>query len=217
MPAVPALGASPAERDAFDLAAELAGGFGDLGEEPAPAPAEEDFQYSVDEVFAEFKKGLAKVVKPEDVDTHYDLGIAYREMGLVDDALHEFSVAREGCVGKKREVDCLTMIGVLQFQKGEPGEAVSTFKQALASEHATGEAGKALGFELAMAYEAEGETGKALYHFQRVAESDPRYRDVSGHVERLSATTFPEDDPLPSPGAFPAAGARMPAPAAAGT
>ena len=45
-----------------------------------------DFQYSVEEVFTEFKKGLEKVVKPEDVDTHYDLGIAYKEMGLLDDA-----------------------------------------------------------------------------------------------------------------------------------
>jgi pilus assembly protein FimV len=177
---------------------------------------EEDFQYSVEEVFAEFKKGLAKVVKPEDVDTHYDLGIAYREMGLMDDALHEFSVAREGCAGKKREVDCLTMIGMLQSQKGDAAAAVDTFKQALASEHATGEASKALGFELAMAYEALGEPGKALYHFQRVAASDARYRDVSGYVARLSATTEPEDDPLPRPGGSPTAGARMPVPAAAG-
>ncbi|WP_257459852.1 tetratricopeptide repeat protein [Archangium lipolyticum] len=201
VPAVPALGESPAERDAFDLAAELAGEFGDLGgDQPAAPAAEEDFQYSVEEVFAEFKKGLAKVVKPEDVDTHYDLGIAYREMGLIDDALHEFTVAREGCMGKKREVDCLTMIGMLQAQKGDAGAAVDTFKQALASEHATGEVSKALGFELAMAYEARGEAGKALYHFQRVAALDAKFRDAAGHAERLAATTSPVVDPLPTGG-----------------
>ncbi|MGZ3458479.1 MAG: tetratricopeptide repeat protein, partial [Archangium sp.] len=201
VPAVPALGESPAERDAFDLAAELAGEFGDLGSELPVAPAaEEDFQYSVEEVFAEFKKGLAKVVKPEDVDTHYDLGIAYREMGLMDDALHEFTVAREGCLGKKREVDCLTMIGLLQAQKGEADAAVSTFKQALASEHATGEVAKALGFELALAHEAVGDAGKALYHYQRVAALDPTFREVSGHVQRLAAITSPVADPLPAAG-----------------
>ncbi|HEX8438498.1 tetratricopeptide repeat protein [Archangium sp.] len=221
VPAVPALGESPAERDAFDLAAELAGEFGDLGgEPPAAAPmAEEDFQYSVEEVFAEFKKGLAKVVKPEDVDTHYDLGIAYREMGLIDDALNEFNVAREGCMGKKREVDCLTMIGLLQAQKGDAAASVQTFKEALATEHATGEVAKAIGFELGLAYEALGEAGKALFHYQRVAALDPKFRDVSGHVARLSATTTPVTDPLPAAprapaGAAPAAGARMPVPAA---
>jgi tetratricopeptide (TPR) repeat protein len=210
---VPALGESPAERDAFDLAAELAGEFGDLGGDQPAAPAvEEDFQYSVEEVFAEFKKGLAKVVKPEDVDTHYDLGIAYREMGLIDDALNEFAVAREGCMGKKREVDCLTMIGLLQAQKGDAGAAVGTFKQALASEHATGEVAKAIGFELGLAYEAISEEGKALYHYQRVAALDPNFREVSGHVQRLAATTSPVPDPLPPkaphpppPGAMPAA------------
>ncbi|WP_375767285.1 tetratricopeptide repeat protein [Archangium gephyra] len=223
VPAVPALGESPAERDAFDLAAELAGEFGDLGgDEPAAPAVEEDFQYSVEEVFAEFKKGLAKVVKPEDVDTHYDLGIAYREMGLMDDALNEFAVAREGCMGKKREVDCLTMIGLLQAQKGDAGAAVGTFKQALASEHATGEVAKAIGFELGLAYEAVGEQGKALYHYQRVAALDPNFREVTGNVQRLAATTSPVPDPLPPSGgkgpsgASATAGAQMPAPAAAG-
>ncbi|MFY0570636.1 tetratricopeptide repeat protein [Archangium lansingense] len=223
VPAVPALGESPAERDAFDLAAELAGEFGDLGGEQPAAPAvEEDFQYSVEEVFAEFKKGLAKVVKPEDVDTHYDLGIAYREMGLMDDALNEFAVAREGCMGKKREVDCLTMIGLLQAQKGDAKAAVGTFKQALASEHATGEVAKAIGFELGLAYEAIDERGKALYHYQRVAALDPKFREVSGLVERLAATTSPVPDPLPPSGGKgpngappPTGGARMPVPAPA--
>jgi tetratricopeptide (TPR) repeat protein len=168
----------------------------------------------VEEVFAEFKKGLAKVVKPEDVDTHYDLGIAYREMGLIDDALHEFAVAREGCMGKKREVDCLTMIGLLQSQRGEPGAAVDTFKQALGSEHATGEVAKAIGFELAQAYEALGEAGKALFHFQRVAGMDPRYRDVSSNVERLVGTTVPEEDLVP--GSTPAPVPAPPAAAAGG-
>jgi pilus assembly protein FimV len=129
---------APAERDAFDLAAELAGEIDGLGDEEPP-PAAEDFQYSVEEVFAEFKKGLEKVVKPEDVDTHYDLGIAFKEMGLTDDALEKFSVARQGCVGTKRELDCITMIGMLHGGRGDHAAAVKVFKEGLASEHATGE------------------------------------------------------------------------------
>jgi pilus assembly protein FimV len=192
---------APSESSAFDLAAELAEDFGGLGEEAAaPAASDDDFQYSVDEVFAEFKKGLEKVVKPEDVETHYDLGIAYKEMGLTDDALGEFAVARKGCAGTKRELDCIMMIGMLQTQRGEHAEAVKVFKEGLSSEHAKDDNSKALGFELAMVYEAMGENGKALYHYQRVAKLDPKYRDVSAQVARLSGTVEPEDDP-PTPAA----------------
>ncbi|TSC32248.1 tetratricopeptide repeat protein [Corallococcus sp. Z5C101001] len=203
--------------DAFDLAAQLAGELDDLGGESLAAvpPAEEDFQYSVDEVFAEFKKGLAKVVKPEDVDTHYDLGIAYKEMGLLDDAVHEFDVARQGCVGTARELDCLTMIGMLHTLRGRPDESVQVFKEGLSNALAVGEVAKALGFELASAYDALNEPGKALFHFQRVASMDAKYRDVGSQVTRLSAVTAPEEDPLPraggkapvTPAPVPAAGA----------
>ncbi|MCP3144007.1 type IV pili formation protein SgmX [Pyxidicoccus xibeiensis] len=187
------------ERDAFDLAAELAGEIDNLGDDSASAPpAEEDFQYSVEEVFSEFKKGLAKVVKPEDVDTHYDLGIAYKEMGLLDDALHEFDVARQGCVGTKRELDCITMMGMLQLLRGDALAAVEVFREGLTNAYVAGEPAKALGFELATAYEAAGEPGKALYHYQRVAALDGKYRDVGGQVSRLAASTEPEEDPLPS-------------------
>ncbi|RKH64320.1 type IV pili formation protein SgmX [Corallococcus llansteffanensis] len=204
------------ERDAFDLAAELAGEIDDLGGDSLAAvpPADEDFQYSVDEVFAEFKKGLAKVVKPEDVDTHYDLGIAYKEMGLLDDAVHEFEVARQGSVGTKRELDCLTMIGMLHTLRGRPDESVEVFKEGLANVLAVGEVAKALGFELASAYDALNEPGKALFHFQRVAAMDAKYRDVGSQVTRLAAVTEPEDDPLPRAGSSVPAAAPTPVPAA---
>ena len=191
-------------KDAFDLAAELASELGQLedGETGAVEPAAEDFQYSVDEVFAEFKKGLEKVVRPEDVDTHYDLGIAYREMGLTEDAIGEFTVAREGCVGKKKEIDCLTMIAMLQKAKGDLPAAIESYKRALMSEHAVGETEKALEFELAVVWEGSGTAGKALYHYARVAKLDPQYRDVAKIVSRLSLTAKPEPDPLPAKKAF---------------
>ena len=82
----------------FDLAAEIES---EVGEEGAPIPLDEDFQYSFDDVFSEFKKGVEKVVAKEDSSTHFDLGIAYKEMGLVDDAISEFTIAAQD-PGKKR-------------------------------------------------------------------------------------------------------------------
>jgi pilus assembly protein FimV len=186
-------------KDAFDLAAELADELGELGGEEsveAPSAAGDDFQYSVEEVFAEFKKGLEKVVKPEDVETHYDLGIAYKEMGLIDDAIGEFNVALQGCRGKKKELDCLTMVGLLQGQKGDHTASIEAFKAALSTEYASGETGKALEFELGAAWEAMGNLGKALYRYNRVAKVDPKFRDAGAIAERLSASTGEEEDPL---------------------
>jgi hypothetical protein len=110
------------------------------------------------------------------------------------------------------------MIGLLQGMKGDHAAAVATFKEGLGTEHATGEVGKALGFELATAYEALGEGGKALFHFQRVAALDAKYRDVSSHVARLSASVKPVEDIIskPTPPKSSAPAAAVPPPPAAG-
>ncbi|MEW5739755.1 MAG: tetratricopeptide repeat protein [Myxococcota bacterium] len=211
-------------RDAFDLAAELANELGDFSQEQA-APdlgggaGGDDYQVSVEEVFAEFKKGLEKVVKPEDVDTHYDLGVAYKEMGLIDDAVSEFSIARKGCVGKRKEIDCLSMIGLLQTMKGDFAQAVEAFAQALQTEHASGDVEKALRYDLASAYEGGGQNGRALGQYLRVQALDGNFRDVGAHVERLSAIAVPEDDegaggaspPQPPGGGRPPSGGGRPA------
>jgi tetratricopeptide (TPR) repeat protein len=185
-------------KDAFDLAAELANELGEMEEaapsEQAEVPSE-DFQYSVEEVFADFKKGLEKVVKPEDVDTHYDLGIAYKEMGLIDDAIGEFKVAQQGAIGKRKEVDCLSMMAALQMMKGDSTSAIDSYLSALANEHAgTPEVEKALRYELAGVYETAGSLGKALSQFMKVKTIDGNYREVDANVARLSEQASPEDD-----------------------
>jgi len=208
--------AAPADGD-FDIGRELAA---ELGPGELPAPSAEDFQYSVEDVFDQFKRGVEKAVRPEDSDTHYDLGIAYKEMGLLDDALGEFRTALTG-KNRRKEVDLLTMIGLCHGMKGEHREAVQAFRHALHSEYLTGEAAKALHYELGAAHEALGETAVALWYFQKIVKVDPRYRDARAHVERLgggpgqppaNATSVPRSD-LPTPSG-PTVPAPAPAPAA---
>ena len=194
--APPGVGPIPVRTGSYNLAEELADELEELGpapeEEPTPAPVA-DLQYSVEEVFTEFKKGLERVVQRGDVDTHYDLGIAYKEMGLLDDAVQVFEVARQGCPGQPKEVDCLTMIGLLQGMRGEPQLAVAAFRDALASPHA-GPREVSLRYELALAHEAAGAGGKALGQYLAIEKAEPNHRDVADRVRRLSATVRPEDD-----------------------
>src|SRR5512137_1335042 len=164
----------------FDLGAELSA---ELGPELTPTPTGE-FQYSVADVFDQFKKGLEKTVRPDDSATKYDLGIAFQEMGMLDEALEQFRSALAGG-DRKREVEILSMIGSCLGLKGEHAGAIEAYRQALASEFLTGEAAKALHFELGAAHEAIGENDVAVWYFQKVAKGDPGYRGVAERVRLL--------------------------------
>ncbi|HET9599099.1 MAG TPA: hypothetical protein VFP65_26235, partial [Anaeromyxobacteraceae bacterium] len=193
----------PPADEGFDIGKELADELG-----AGPPVAADDFQYSVEDVFSQFKKGVEQTVTAEDADTHYDLGIAYREMGLVDDALHEFEVALGG-KGKKKELDCLTMIALCRMEKGEAREAVQAYLRALACDGLTAQAARAIHYELGVAYQACGDPESALWYLQKVLKSDPAYRDAKALVARLGGG--PGRAPAAPPGSSPA----VPAPAGA--
>jgi pilus assembly protein FimV len=177
----PALVAATAGDESFDIARELAEELGPPGES---APAEDEFQYSVEDVFSQFKKGVEQTVKQEDTATHYDLGIAYKEMGLLDDAVHEFEIALKGN-DRKKEVDCLSMIALCRLQQEKPREAIAAWRRALGSDHLTKEAVKALHFELGAVYEAAGDREVALHFLHKVNKIDPAYRGVGEKVKAL--------------------------------
>ena len=164
----------------FDLGAELSA---ELGPELTPTPTGE-FQYSVADVFDQFKKGLEKTVRPDDSATKYDLGIAFQEMGMLDEALEQFRAALAGG-DRRRDAEILNMIGVCLGMKGRHAEAIDAYRQALHSEFLTPDAAKALHFELGAAHEALGEAGVALWYFQQIAHGDPAYRGVAERVARL--------------------------------
>jgi pilus assembly protein FimV len=165
----------------FDLGAELSA---ELGPELTPTPTGE-FQYSVADVFDQFKRGLEKTVRPDDSATKYDLGIAFQEMGMLDEALEQFRSALAGG-DRRREVEILNMIGICLGLKARHEEAIEAYQQALGSEFLTDEASKALHFELGAAHEALGQPEAALGYFQKVAQVDPGYRSVAERVSRLA-------------------------------
>jgi tetratricopeptide (TPR) repeat protein len=170
--------------DSFDIARELAEELGGDDAAAAAAAPADDFQYSVEDVFAQFKKGVAKTVKAEDSETHFDLGIAYKEMGLLDDAISEFNVALQGN-SRKKEIDCFAMIADCCLKKGDVTAAINALKKGLHSDHLSGESAKALHYELGGAYHRLGDTEEALYYYQKVFKNDPGYREVRAIIDTL--------------------------------
>jgi tetratricopeptide (TPR) repeat protein len=181
----------------FDIGKELADEL--VAEGGAPPP--EEFQYTVEEVFSQFKKGVAQTVKPEDTDTHYDLGIAYKEMGLVDDALVEFETALRGA-SRKKEVDCLSMIGLCRMEKGDAAGATQAFRRALRSTEIRPDAARAIHYELASAYEAQGDSEAALWYLHKVTGAGGSFRDAAARLQKLGGGPGrppPEPPPAPAP------------------
>ncbi len=137
----------------------------------------------VEQVFAQFKKGVEEQVGAEDTETHFDLGIAYKEMGLLDDAIGEFKL----CLANISRV-CIaqTMIGLCHIEKGEIAEASTHFKKGLYADHKTEREELGLYFELGHAYELLRDPKEALYYYQKVQKRDPGFRDVDRRIANLA-------------------------------
>lgn len=175
----PPAAAEPVANDqSFELAEKLAE---ELDAEIAPVPAGGDV-LDVEEVFAQFKKGVEQQVGMEDSETHFDLGIAYKEMGLLDDAINEFRL----CVRNPQRV-CIaeTMIGLCHIEKGDVTEAIAHFKKGLYAETKTDREELGLYFELGNAYDLLHDPKEAIYYYQKVQKRDPTFRDVGRRIRAL--------------------------------
>jgi tetratricopeptide (TPR) repeat protein len=176
-----------ADSAAVDLGAELDGLFGAqaaVEEPPAEASATDLGDAGLAEIFKEFKKGVDKQLGKEDYDTRYNLGIAYKEMGLIDEAIAEFQLAARD---EARLLECASMLGICFLEKGMPKLAVKWFEKALKAPGRSEEEYQGLRYDLAMAYEAAGDVDKALSLFTDLYGQDANFRDVAAKVRELRA------------------------------
>jgi pilus assembly protein FimV len=126
---------------------------------------------------------LERPVDEGDSDTHYDLGLAYKEMTLLDDAIKAFEKALRA---PGREVQCRVMIGMCLREMGNPSEAIHQFKQGLHAEPIERER-QSLYYEIGITYEVMGDDSEALYFFEMVLKRDPSFADTAARAERLRA------------------------------
>ena len=142
------------------------------------------------EVFQEFRAELGEMEEQEqgeDLETHYNLGIAYREMGLLDEAIGEFQkVAKAVQDGQpfRYAMQCCTLLGLTFTDKSEPKIAALWYQRALELPGLEQETIVALRYDLGVAEEQAGNTNAALESFRQVYAMNIDYRDVS---ERISA------------------------------
>jgi tetratricopeptide (TPR) repeat protein len=160
---------------------------------PAVASAAKvDPAASVDlaDMFGEIRHELEEEVASaeEDPETHYNLGVAFREMGLLDEAIGELQkVCQSVDHGHPfpQVMQTYTWLAQCFLDKGVPQAAIRWYEQALKLPTLDQETRTALHYELASSYEAAQDKGAALRHFMEVYGSNIDYRDVGERIKAL--------------------------------
>jgi tetratricopeptide (TPR) repeat protein len=161
---------------------------------PAPAAPSASAGESgpLQEVFDEFRAELGEMgVEEEDLETHYNLGIAFREMGLLEEAISEFQkVAKASDRGRpfRYTMQCCTLLGLAFMEKGQPAIAAIWYERALQTPGNDPESTLALRYDLGVAQESAGEPEAALKSFSQVYAMNIDYRGVA---ERIAALQKP--------------------------
>jgi len=167
-----------------------------LGEDVTqPAPQPEGTADDLGEVLSSFKER----VKEEfggDAETHFNLGIAYKEMELFRDAVHSFETAMKNGYSPS---DCLNMIGLSFMDMNEYDKAERVFREGLAQENLQEHEKLGLGFDLGLALENQNRLSEALDCYHEVEALNPHFRDVTKIIRKIAARLKPEEPAAESP------------------
>jgi pilus assembly protein FimV len=175
-----------AESDFIDFAAELEKEL--EGEAEAQQKALEELARSeiapptLNEILQEFQKGVRQTLEEKDFDTHYNLGIAYRDMDLLDEAIEEFRLASKD---PSLALDSSQFIGLCYMKMGAVNLAIEEFLRGLSIPDQRPERYLGLKYELALGYEASGNFKNALDLFSEIFHEDSGFRDVAAKVKLL--------------------------------
>jgi tetratricopeptide (TPR) repeat protein len=163
-------------------------GDGRTSQPPQGAPASPGIDAGLAELFEEFRAAEEGDSGHEDFETHYNMGTAYKEMDLIDEAVQEFQIAANLVKpgdGTSRFLQCCNMLGHCFMQKAMPEAAVIWFKKGLSAPGHTEDEYQALRYELASAYEQLGDLTHAREFYTEVYGVDVSYREVADKLSQL--------------------------------
>lgn len=155
-------------------------------EQPEVAPAIKTLD--LDEIRVEFGLDEVDATDDSDYETHYQLAVAYQEMGLMEDAIKEFQDAISQ-IGPndttRRFFHCANLLGHCFMQKGMAKLALKWFNRALETPGLSSDEKKGIWYELADAHEADGDHDNAARYFEQVYAEDVDFRDVGNRLQNL--------------------------------
>jgi tetratricopeptide (TPR) repeat protein len=148
-------------------------------EEKEPS-GDEDKDFA--EMLTHFRQKVAENIDVEDSASHYDLGVAFMEMGLVDEAIAEFQVALRGGANP---LATLELLGQCFVDKDQYAVAARVLDRALKLPGIAD--GDVIGvlYLLGRVEEGTDRPESALELYERVVSVDIRFRDTAQRIDRL--------------------------------
>ncbi len=140
-----------------------------------------DEEADFEKMLSQFKEKVAENVDTGDVAAHYDLGTAYKEMGLVDEAISEFQAALRG---QRKHLPTYEMLGQCFLEKEQGQAAVRTLEKALELPFEVEDELLGIYYFLGRAHEQLGRVEEAVDFYDKVFALDINFMDVT---ERLRA------------------------------
>jgi tetratricopeptide (TPR) repeat protein len=144
--------------------------------------SEEDVDFR--ETLTQFKQGIEANLDAGDFQAHYDLGIAFKEMGLLDEAIAQFQKALRAPEGRLKSSEAL---GASFYEKGRPAIAEAVLARAVEALPGADDEKIALIYWLGRAHEAQGRSEEALRCYERALAVDITFLDLSERIQRLTA------------------------------
>ena len=171
----------PAAEEEFvaDLGGELAAELEDIPFDFGELPEEEGHVSAI-------RRGVDEQLGQDDAESHYNLGIAFKEMGLFEEAIAEFRVASRA---PERKVDSLVLQGLCYREKGDIEKAMAVLKTGMGIRGVSRDEMLTLKYELALLYEGSGNSDAALVLYREIAAINSRFRETAQKLAALGGTS----------------------------
>jgi len=142
----------------------------------------EELDVDLSELLNAFQAGVREQVEADDASSHYDLGMTYRQMSLLDEAVAEFRLAARD---PNFSIKCTDMLGRCLLERGDFGAAIAEFERGLALPGLSAESALSFRYSLGLVLEASGRSIEALEQFESVFATQPNYPDVAAKIREL--------------------------------
>ena len=141
-----------------------------------------DEQADFAKMLSQFKDKVSDSIDTDDVQAHHDLGTAYKEMGLLDEAVSEFQAALRASAD---HLPTYELLGLTFMEMGQLEATVNSLERALEIEYDIEDELLGIYYYLARANEDLGKAERALELYEKVFSLDINFADVTERLRDL--------------------------------
>ena len=161
--------------------------FDELFEEEVASEEGAEFEFQtasdLDTLLEQFKRKAAEEITVSDYEAHFDLGITYKEMGLIEEAMDAF---KKSMKGERWTLKSTEMIGKCLEILEDYEKAERIYKKVLESKKYNEDETISFAYSLGDIFARQKEYKKALKEYKKVLRIDPEFQGVKERIELMN-------------------------------